>query len=154
MTQQVEALATWAWWPEFHLQNASKGRKRTDSTKLSSNFYMYSMACLTYDLNENGHHKLIFEYLVLDWWNCLERIKRYGLEKGNMSQGVGVGRWALKLEKTILFLVNTLCTSCLWIRCKLLYSVPGPCLPAYWHTPSHDGYGLTLWNCKPQETLL
>lgn len=46
MAQLVKALATQALGPEFHPQNLSKGGRKTDSTKLSSDLHISSMACV------------------------------------------------------------------------------------------------------------
>lgn len=38
--------------------------------------------CVCVGLNENGTHRLMFEYLVLSWWNCLRRVMGCGIIRG------------------------------------------------------------------------
>jgi hypothetical protein len=72
-------------------------------------------------LNENSLHRLcIFEYLVPSWWNCLGRIRRYGLVGGMLlGGGVLVCSFSLSLSLSLI----SFCSSA---------------MPAYCQTPNYD----------------
>lgn len=54
-------------------------------------------------LNEYGPHRLLYlnTYLVLGQWNCLGRIRDYGLIRGGVSWGLTLRFQKLRLEACV-----------------------------------------------------
>lgn len=50
-------------------------------------------------------NRLMFEYLIFSWWDCLGRIRRYGLVGRSMSLGVGFDDSNLCLSLSLCLLV-------------------------------------------------
>lgn len=57
--RQIKVLTPQAWWSEIEPQNPCKGRKKANSTKLTSDLYMHAMAC-TYPWSHTIINKILF----------------------------------------------------------------------------------------------
>lgn len=104
----------------------------------------------------------VFECLVPSWWKCLRKSRKCCLVGG----GVLLGGWIWGFKSPLLPIASYLSLSfclpssfppsppSLSHTCRSDVSSPAiaavPCLFVHCHTPNHDGYRQTLWNCKSQ----
>jgi hypothetical protein len=82
----------------------------------------------------------VFKYLVLNWRNCLKRIKKCGLVGGDVPQETG---FEISKSYPKPFLVNILLPlECRWRR-KFSATISSS-MPACCHVPSYDHGTLEL----------
>lgn len=91
----------------------------------------------------------VLQYVVPTWWNCLGRIKKYGLIGGGVPLGVGLG-----VSRPMPFQVCSRLPFC-GSKCEFSAVAPASCLPCLLSCslPVGDGH-LTLWNCNPNKAFL